>query len=58
MKKITKIARGFRLYPKTHKKIAELQKLLKTDTDKAIYKACVHFIKNFNAADIKQNFQN
>ena len=47
MKKEIKVARGYRLYPKTHKKIFKIQKLLNTDSDEAIYNACVYYIKNF-----------
>jgi hypothetical protein len=47
MKKEIKVARGYRLYPKTHKKISKIQKLLDSDSDEAIYNACVYYIKNF-----------
>jgi len=38
-----KKARGYRLKPSTHNMIAEIQKLLKCDQDKAIYEACKKF---------------
>lgn len=44
MKKQTKIARGYRLYPKTQKQIARIQKLLNSDSDKAIFTACDYFL--------------
>jgi hypothetical protein len=47
MKKQVKIARGYRLLPQTHKKILKIQKLLNSDSEKAISTACAYFIKNF-----------
>ena len=45
MKKQIKIARGYRLYPKTQNQIARIQKMLKSDSDTAISTACKFFIK-------------
>jgi len=47
MKKQTKIARGYRLYPKTQNQIAKIQKMLKSDSDTAISTACKIFLKEF-----------
>ncbi len=44
MKKNLKIARGYRLYPKTQKQIIKIQKMLKSDSDKAIATACDYFL--------------
>jgi len=45
MKKQLKISKGYRLYPKTHRQIAKIQKTLKSDLDKAISTACNCFLK-------------
>lgn len=46
MKRTPKIARGYRLYPKTLKMIEKVQKLLQADSDKAIFTACNHFLNS------------
>ena len=43
MRKQVKISKGYRLLPETHKKILKIKKLLKTDADKVIFSACVHY---------------
>jgi len=45
MKRQVKIARGYRLYPKTHKKILKIQGLLKSDSEEAIAAACKLYLK-------------
>ncbi|MDQ3019890.1 MAG: hypothetical protein M3R36_04865 [Bacteroidota bacterium] len=39
-KKIKKVAKGYRLKPKTHSLIKEIQKILQVDQDTIIGKAC------------------
>lgn len=46
MDKKVKVAKGYRLYPKTHDKISKIKKMLNSNTDKAIYDACMFYIKH------------
>jgi inorganic triphosphatase YgiF len=48
MKRQAKIARGYRLYPKTLKMIEKIQKMLQSDSDRAISTACNHFLKQYS----------
>ncbi len=48
MKKQIKVAKGYRLFPKTHNRISKIKELLNTDSDKAISAACIFYIKNFS----------
>jgi hypothetical protein len=41
-----KIAKGYRLYPKTHDKISKIKKLLNSNNDKEIYNACMFYLKH------------
>jgi len=50
MKKQIKTARGYRVYPNTQKLIVKIQKLLKSDADKAIASACEFYLN----ASVKQ----
>lgn len=55
MKKELKVARGYRLYPKTQKMILKIQKILKTDADKAISSACENFLKEIRKKNLNEN---
>ncbi|MBS1495127.1 MAG: hypothetical protein JST55_16595 [Bacteroidetes bacterium] len=56
MKKQTKKARGYRLFPQTQKQIAKIQKLLNADSDKAISTACDFFLKQHSDVKEKAKF--
>lgn len=47
MKKQIRVARGYRLLPKTHKKITKIQALLNADSEEAISTVCMFFLKNY-----------
>lgn len=45
MKKPVKISKGYRLSPQTHRKISKIKKIMNTDSDKAIFSACVYYFE-------------
>ena len=47
MKKQVRVARGYRLLPKTHKKITKIQELLNVDSEEAISTVCMFYLKNY-----------
>jgi len=55
MKKQIRVARGYRLLPKTHKNISKLQKLLGMDSEEAISTVCRFYLKNYKAAAVKKS---
>jgi len=50
MKKEIRVARGYRLLPKTHKKIMMIQKLLNADSEEAIATVCKFYLKNYKTS--------
>lgn len=54
MKKEVKVARGYRLYPKTQKMILKIQRILNSDADKAVSSACEIFLKEFSKNNYKK----
>ena len=54
LKKDKKISKGYRLRPETHKMIAKVQKILKTDYDDTLWFLCNEYIIKLNNI-IKEN---
>lgn len=56
MKKNSKIAKGYRLSPQTHKKISKIRKLLNSDSEKALSTICDYFLNlHVEAKDKEKN---
>jgi hypothetical protein len=47
LKKDKKISKGYRLRPETHKMIAKVQKILKTDYDDTLTLLCKKFLNTY-----------
>ena len=53
-KKITKISKGYRLKPETHKLVNKIQKSINGDRDEAVAAACVAYFSSLGSKEQAQ----
>jgi len=58
MKKPVRVARGYRLLPKTHKKILKIQELFDLDPEEAISTVCKFYLKHNKGTMKKESLKN
>ena len=58
MKKPIRVSRGYRLLPKTHKKILKIQELFGFDPEEAISTVCKFYLKHNKGTVKNESFKN
>ena len=53
-KKITKVSKGYRLKPETHKLVNKIQKSINGDRDEAVMAACVAYFSSIGSKEQAQ----
>ena len=54
-KKITKVSKGYRLKPETHKLVNKIQKSINGDRDEAVMAACMAYFNSLDSNAQKGN---